>query len=244
MKELKGKTVIITGGSRGIGKACVTAFSNAGANVIFTYNASKDEAKKLAKTGKNIICVKADVKDYEQCRIVIGEALKKFKKIDILINNAGKTIDRALVMMTRDDWQDVLDTNLGGTFNMTRALITTFMKQKEGCVINMSSVSGIVGLPRQTNYSASKAGIIGFTKALAKEVASYNIRVNAVCPGYINTDMVNNMGEEIKKNILNAIPAKRMGEAAEVAGLCVYLASAKAAYITGEAIKIDGGLAI
>lgn len=244
MKELKGKTVVITGGSRGIGKACVSAFSKAGANVVFTYNSSKNEAVKLAKTCKNIICVKADVKDYEQCRAVIGRALKKFKKIDVLVNNAGKTIDRALVMMTIDEWRDVLDTNLGGTFNMTRALITTFMKQKEGCVINMSSVSGIVGLPRQTHYSASKAGIIGFTKALAKEVASYNIRVNAVCPGYIGTDMVNKLGEEIKKNILNTIPVKRMGEASEVADLCVYLASPRAGYITGEVIKIDGGLAI
>ena len=131
MKELKGKTVIITGGSRGIGKACVIAFAQAGANVVFTYNKSKEEAKKLTKQGKSIVAVKADVKDYEQCRAVMGEAIRKFKKIDILVNNAGKTIDRALVMMTHDDWRDVLDTNLGGTFNMTKALITTFMKQKK-----------------------------------------------------------------------------------------------------------------
>jgi 3-oxoacyl-[acyl-carrier protein] reductase len=244
MKELNHKTVIITGGSRGIGKACVTAFSKAGANVVFTYNSSAADARLLSKTGKNIVCVKADVKDYEQCGNVIGVALKKFKKIDILINNAGKTIDKALFMMSKEDWQDVIDTNLGGTFNMSRTLITTFMKQKEGCIINMSSVSGIVGLPGQTNYSASKAGIIGFTKALAKEVAAYNIRVNAVCPGYINTDMVNKMSEIIKKNVLSAIPAKRIGETKEVADLCVYIASPKAGYITGEIIKIDGGMAI
>ena len=244
MKKLRGKTAVITGGSRGIGRACVEAFSKAGANVLFTYNKSRDEAKLLEKSGKNIAGIKADVKDYEQCRAVIGAALKKFKKIDILVNNAGKTADRALVMMTNDDWKDVLDTNLGGTYNMTRALITTFMKQKSGCVINMSSVSGIVGLPRQTNYSASKAGIIGFTKALAKEVASYGIRVNAVCPGYIKTDMLKSLSDDIKKHVLASIPAGRMGEPAEVAELCVFLASDEAGYINGETIKIDGGLAI
>jgi len=244
MKELKGKTVIITGGSRGIGRSCVEQFYEAGANVVFTYNKSRAQALGLQKLGKNISAIKADVKDYEQCRSVAVKALKIFGRIDILVNNAGKTCDRALFMMSSEDWQDVVDTNLGGTYNMTRALITTFMKQKNGCVINMSSVSGLTGLPRQTNYSASKAGIIGFTKALAKEVASYGIRVNAVCPGYINTDMINIMGEEAKKNVLNSIPAKRMGEPKEVAQLCVYLATDKAKYINGEAIKIDGGLAI
>jgi 3-oxoacyl-[acyl-carrier protein] reductase len=244
MKGLKGKVVIITGGSRGIGRACVTVFSKAGAKVVLTYNKSKAEAEQLEKSGKNITGIKADIKDYGQCRLVVEQTLKKYKKIDILINNAGKTNDKALVMMTNDDWKDVIDTNLGGTYNMTRALITTLMKQKSGCIINMSSVSGIVGLPRQTNYSASKAGIIGFTKALAKEVAAYGIRVNAVCPGYISTDMLNSFGEEIKKNIINTIPAKRLGEPEEVAELCLYLASDSARYINGEAIKIDGGLAI
>ena len=169
---------------------------------------------------------------------------RKFKKIDILVNNAGKTLDKALVMMANEEWKEVIDTNLGGTYNMTRALITTFMKQKSGCIINMSSVSGLTGLPKQTNYSASKAGIIGFTKALAKEVAGYNIRVNAVCPGYISTDMVSALSDEIRKNIVNTIPVKRMGEPEEVAELCLFLASDSSSYITGEAIKIDGGLAI
>ncbi len=244
MKEFRGKTVIITGGSRGIGNACVKAFFSAGANVVFTYNNSKEEAGKLKKLGKSVIAVKADIKDYEQCRSVVGAALKHFKKVDIVINNAGKTNDKALVMMKNDDWKDVIDTNLGGTYNMTRAIITTFMKQKSGCIINMSSVSGIVGLPRQTNYSASKAGIIGFTKALAKEVTAYGIRVNAVCPGYISTDMISTLNAEMMKNIINTIPVRRIGEPEEVAELCVYLASDKAKYITGESIKIDGGLAI
>jgi 3-oxoacyl-[acyl-carrier protein] reductase len=244
MKDLKGKTIIITGGSRGIGSACVKKFAAAGANVVFTYYKSREEAVQLNRIGKNVHGVKANVKDYEQCRSVVGEALKRFSQVDILVNNAGKTNDKALVMMTNDDWKDVLDTNLGGTYNMTRALITTFMKQKSGCIINISSVSGMVGLPRQTNYSASKAGIIGFTKALAKEVAAYGIRVNAVCPGYIRTDMINTLNDEMKKGIINSIPVKRVGEPEEVADLCVYLASSKAGYITGETIKIDGGLAI
>ena len=220
------------------------AFSKAGANVVFTLQQEQREAGRLKKLCKNVLGVKADVKDYEQCRFVVGETIRKFKKVDILVNNAGKTSDKALVMMAKEDWQDVIDTNLGGTYNMTRALITTLMKQKSGCVLNMSSVSGITGLPRQTNYSASKAGIIGFTKALAKEVAGYGIRVNAVCPGYISTDMLKTLNEEMKKAVINSVPVKRMGEPEEVAELCLFLASDKAKYITGEAIKIDGGLAI
>jgi 3-oxoacyl-[acyl-carrier protein] reductase len=184
------------------------------------------------------------VRDYNHCRKLIEKTLEHFKQLDILINNAGITKDKALLMMTLDDWKDVIETNLGGVFNITRASITTLLKQKKGCIINVSSVSGLVGLPRQTNYSASKAGIIGFSKALAKEVAAYNIRVNVVCPGFINTDMLGSLREDFKKEIINSIPVKRFGEAEEVAHLCVFLASDKAKYITGEAIKIDGGLAI
>jgi 3-oxoacyl-[acyl-carrier protein] reductase len=184
------------------------------------------------------------VRDYNQCRAVVEQTLEKFKVLDIVLNNAGITKDKALMMMTLEDWKDVIDTNLTGTFNMTRAAITTLLKQKKGCIINMSSVSGITGLARQTNYSASKAGIIGFSKALAKEVAAYNIRVNTVCPGFINTEIVAGLHENIKTEILNTIPVKRLGEVEEVASLCVYLASDKAGYITGEVVKIDGGLAI
>ncbi|MDD5431900.1 MAG: 3-oxoacyl-[acyl-carrier-protein] reductase [Candidatus Omnitrophica bacterium] len=248
MNELKGKIAIVTGGSRGIGRACCVALAKAGASVVFTYNKNIEEAEKLKKEieGLNIECLslQTDVRDLEQCRKVIEKTMEKFQKIDILINNAGITKDKALLMMAQEDWKDVLETNLGGTFNMSRACITTMLKQKSGKIINMSSVSGITGLPRQTNYSASKAGIIGFTKALAKEVAAYNITVNAVCPGFINTDMVSGMREEMKTEILKIIPVKRLGEAEEVANLCVFLASEKANYITGEAIKIDGGLAI
>src|SRR3989338_5285870 len=248
MRGLKNKTAIITGGSRGICPACCLAFAREGANIAFTYNKSRQEAEKIKEEilslGAEPLSFQADVKDYTQCRKVIEDTLAKFGKIDILINNAGITKDRALFMMTLEEWKEVIDTNLGGTFNMTRAAITTLMKQKEGCIINMSSVSGLIGLSKQSNYSASKAGIIGFSKALAKEVAPLNIRVNAVCPGFIETDMTAALNENMKKQILELIPEKRLGRPEEVAELCVFLASGKAAYIAGEAIKIDGGLAI
>ncbi|MDP2941511.1 MAG: 3-oxoacyl-[acyl-carrier-protein] reductase [Candidatus Omnitrophota bacterium] len=248
MQELKNMTAIITGGSRGIGRACCLAFVREGANVVFTYSKSRKEAQelksKIEESGAACLAIQADARDYNQCRKVVEDTLAKFGKIDILINNAGITKDRALFMMTLEEWKEVIDTNLGGTFNMARAAITTLMKQKQGCIINMSSVSGITGLPKQTNYSASKAGIIGFSKALAKEVAGLNIRVNAVCPGFIETDMTGTLNENLKKQMLDLIPEKRLGRPEEVAELCVFLASGKAGYITGEAIKIDGGLAI
>lgn len=246
MKEFKDKTVIISGGSRGIGRACCLAFARRGANVVFTYNKSKKEAESLAKRlktlGINCLHLQADVRDYEQCRGVAEKALKKFNHIDILVNNAGIVRDKALLMMTLEDWKDVIDTNLGGTFNMTRSCITSFLKQKNGCIINISSVSGLVGIARQTNYSASKAGIIGFSRSLAKEVAACNVRVNVVCPGFIETNMVNSLKEHAKKEIIDTIPTHRLGKPEEIAQVCLFLASKKADYITGEIIKIDGGL--
>jgi len=249
MKVFKGKTIIITGGSRGIGKACCLAFARQGANVVFTYNQNThaaEEVKKEILAGKSGKCVgvQADVRDYGQCRQAVETAIAKFKKIDILINNAGIIRDKALLMMTQEDWKDVIDTNLNGVFNMTRALITTFLKQKSGCVINMSSISGLIGVARQTNYSAAKAGIIGFSKALAKEVAPYNIRVNVVCPGFISTDMVYSIPDAIQQEIVKHIPLGRLGTVEEISQMCLYLSSDKASYITGEVIKIDGGLAI
>ncbi|MFH0826965.1 MAG: 3-oxoacyl-[acyl-carrier-protein] reductase [Candidatus Omnitrophota bacterium] len=248
MKEFNGKTVIITGGSRGIGRACCLAFAREGASIVFNYHKSKAEADVLAKQIKDLgagcLYEQVDVKDYNQCRGLIEKALKRFKKIDVLINNAGITRDKALFLMLPEDWRQVLETNLGGVFNMTRASITTLMKQKSGCIINMSSVSGITGVARQTNYSASKAGIIGFTRALAKEVAAYNIRVNVVCPGFISTDMVHALKEDIKKNILDSILVKRLGEPQEVASVCLFLASSRSRYITGQTLKVDGGLSL
>jgi 3-oxoacyl-[acyl-carrier protein] reductase len=248
MKNFRNKTVIITGGARGIGKGCCLAFAKEGANIVFTYSRSGKEAaalqKEIGKTAGAAIAMRADVRDIGQCRAVVEKTLNKFGRIDVLVNNAGIKKDRPLFMMTDDEWKDVIETNLGGVYNMTRAVITTMMKQKAGCIINMSSVSGLSGLAGQTNYSASKAGIIGFTKSLAKEVAGYGIRVNAVCPGFVETDMVSAVREDIKKSFVAAVPMKRMGEVAEVAEMCVFLASPKAGYVTGETIRIDGGLAI
>jgi len=236
----------VTGGSRGIGKACVAAFAQAGCLVAFTYSKSAKEAEALAaQTGAaGCLAVKADSRDYAQCREVVETALTKFGRLDILVNNAGITRDKALMMMTQEDFTDVIATNLGGTFNMSRAVITTFLKQKNGCIINISSVSGLVGIARQTNYSASKAGIIGFTRSLAKETAAYGVRVNAVCPGYTDTDMTAALRDDVKKQILETIPMKRMAKPEEVAGLCLFLACDSGAYITGEAIRIDGGLTV
>ncbi|MEM7816743.1 MAG: 3-oxoacyl-ACP reductase family protein, partial [Candidatus Aenigmatarchaeota archaeon] len=216
MKGLEGKTAIITGGSRGIGKACCLAFAKEKVNIAFTYHKSEEEAQKLKieieNLGVNCLAYKLDIRNYNECRNFVDEVLKKFNRLDILVNNAGIIKDKALMMMLLEDWHEVVDTNLGGVFNMTRACITTFLKQKNGCIINMSSVSGIVGLSRQTNYSASKAGIIGFSKALAKEVAGYNIRVNVIAPGFISTDMLSSLKDEVKKEIIEKIPLKRLGE--------------------------------
>ncbi len=244
MQEFKNKVVIITGGTRGIGKELVIKFSQQGADVIFTYLKNKSLANKMKKEFKNVLPIQADVKKYEDCKKVVEKVLKKFKKIDILVNNAGIRRDKSLLMMDLEDWREVLDTNLNGVFNMCKASIVWFMKQKFGCIINISSVSGIMGLVGQTNYSASKAGIIGFSKALAKELASYNIRVNVVAPGFIETDMTKDLREEFKKEMVKLIPMKRFGTPSEVAELCLFLASNKASYITGEIIKVDGGLCI
>ncbi len=246
MELLKEKVAIITGGSRGIGRACCIEFAKQGARVVFTYQKGISEARSLEEElrglGGECLSLQADIKSYPDCQRVASLTLERFGKVDILVNNAGIVRDRALFLMSREDWQEVIDTNLGGVFNMTRATITTFLKQKRGCILNMSSVSGLRGIARQTNYSASKAGIIGFSKALAKEVAAYGVRVNAVCPGFIATDMLNSLREEIKKEILEIIPMKRVGLSQEVAYLCVFLASDLASYITGEAIRVDGGL--
>ena len=248
MAEFEDKVVVITGGSRGIGAECVRRFFQQGAKVVFTYNRSKSLAYKLKKELNSkkgqILCLKLDVRNFQDCRETIQKIVKKFKRIDVLVNNAGIKQDKSLVMMDYQDWQNVLETNLGGVFNMCRASVYTFIKQRQGCIINISSVSGLIGLVGQTNYSASKAGIIGFSKALAKELAPYNIRVNVVAPGFIDTDMSKDILPKFKEEMLKLIPMKRFGKAEEIAEMVLFLASSRASYITGEIIKIDGGLAI
>ncbi|MEW6100888.1 MAG: 3-oxoacyl-[acyl-carrier-protein] reductase [Candidatus Omnitrophota bacterium] len=243
---MKGKVAVITGGSRGIGKACCLELAKLGADIVFTFNKSKTEANALKKEikalGVDCLSLQVDVKDYEQCRSLAEKTLKKFKKIDILINNAGIIRDKAMLMMSREDWLDVIDTNLNGYFNVTKHFTIPFMKQKQGCIINITSLSGIIGLPRQANYAASKGGIISFTRSLAKELAGFNIRVNAIAPGFIQTDMVKDLRPEMLQRIMPMIPLERFGTPEEVSRVVAFLASEEANYITGQVIRVDGGL--
>lgn len=245
---LQNKVAIVTGGTRGIGRAIVLALAAEGCDVIFNYAKSKEQAVSLVQEVKNLkrkaLAYCADIKDYKKVKEMIDEAKEKLGGLDILVNNAGILRDKALVMMDPADWQEVIDTNLTGVFNATRAAIYGFLKEKKGDIINITSVSGLIGLPRQTNYSAAKAGIIGFTKALAKEVGSYNIRVNAVAPGFIDTDMVSAMPEKLKVEMLKLIPQGRFGKPEDVAKTVLFLLSDEAKYITGQVITLDGGLAM
>jgi 3-oxoacyl-[acyl-carrier protein] reductase len=244
--SLKEKIAIVTGGSRGIGRAIVSELARRGARIVFTYLKSEEAAAELAGEIKNIggeaSAVRSDSRDYGQAKAVVEGALKKYGCVDILVNNAGLIKDKALMLMEPAEWQEVIDTNLTGYFNMAKACIVTMMKQKSGNIINISSVAGVVGTPRQVNYAAAKAGIIGLTKSLAKEVASYNIRVNAVAPGYIETDMTK--GLKGRDSLIRLIPSGRFGSAEEVARAVAFLADETSAYITGQVIKVDGGLAM
>ena len=243
---LKDKVAIVTGGSRGIGKAIVLELIHTGAKVVFTYLKSDEAARKtldeIEKTGGVAEAIKSDSRDYNQARAVIETTLGKFGRLDILVNNAGIIKDKALMLMEPAEWKEVIDTNLNGYFNMAKASIITMMKAKTGNIINISSVAGVVGTARQANYSAAKAGIIGFTKALAKEVASYNIRVNAVAPGYIETDMTKDLKH--KEALVKLIPFGKFGRPEDVAKVVAFLAGDRSGYITGQVIKVDGGLAI
>jgi len=240
------KTAIVSGGARGIGRAIALELARQGINISFNFlNRSEDALaleKEIAKSGVQVKAFQIDIKDYAAVKSWVDESRELFGGLDIVINNAGVIKDKALALMSQDEWHDVIHTNLDGTFNLCRAAIIGLIKQKSGIIINITSVSGIVGIPRQTNYSASKAGIIGFTKSLAKEVAPYNIRVNAVAPGFIETDMVRGLKEEYMDQIIKQIPLNRLGRSEEVAKLVRFMASEDAGYITGQTFVIDGGL--
>lgn len=245
---LKDKIALVTGGSRGIGRQIAITLASYGATVIVNYNGSKDAADAVAaqikEQGGNAKAVQCSVADADLCKEMIDSLLAEYGRIDILVNNAGITKDNLLLKMSEEDFNSVIGTNLNGTFHTCKYLYRTFMKQRSGRIINLSSVSGIHGNPGQTNYSASKAGVIGFTKALAKELASRNITVNAVAPGYIDTDMTQAMSEDAKEAITQQIPLKRVGTPEDIAEAVAFLASDKASYITGQVLSVDGGMTI
>jgi|SRR3990172_8058307 len=249
MKEnalLDDTVAIVTGGTRGIGRSIVLAACREGADCAFTYAKESGMADSLAREardlGRRAVPFQLDARDFEGTKLFIEEVKKEFGKLDFLVNNAGITRDKSLMMMSKEDWAEVIDTDLTGVFNTTRACIITFLKQKSGNIVNISSVSGIHPMPGQVNYAAAKAGVIGFTKSLAKEVAPYNIRVNAVAPGFIDTDMTAGLGEKYREKVTEMVPLERFGAPDEVAQAVVFLLSDKSRYITGEVLQIDGGL--
>ena len=246
MKNLENKTAIITGGSKGIGKGIVEKFAQEGCNIAFTYLSSESSAIEVEKNAKSygvkVIKYKSDASNFDQSSELIENVIKDFGSYDILINNAGITRDNLLLRMDEDSWKKVIDINLNSCFNLTKCAIREFMKKKDGVIINISSIVGVKGNAGQSNYSASKAGINGFTKSVALELGSRNIRCNAIAPGFIETDMTSQGDGKLLENWIESIPLKRAGNVSDVANLCSYLASDKASYITGQIIKVDDGL--
>ncbi len=239
---LAGKVALVTGGSRGIGRAIAQKLHDAGAKVAIV---ARDEARAkgvAAELGAGVIAVAADVADPAQVTAAVEQVEKGLGPVDILVNNAGVTRDGLLVRMSDQDWDTVLDANLKGAFNMMKAVTRGMMKRRDGRIINISSVVGITGNPGQANYSASKAGLIGLTQSVARELASRNIRVNAVAPGFIDTDMTRELNDEQRKKLLEQIPLARLGSGDDVANAVVFLASDQASYITGQVLVVDGGM--
>ena len=245
---MSNKTAIVTGGTRGIGKAIVLELAKNGCNVAFNYSKSDDLANELVKEiealGVKAIAKKADVADFESAKEMIKEVKDEFGQIDYLVNNAGITRDKLLALMKEDDWDDVININLKSVYNFSKAVIMTMIKQKSGNILNITSVSGIAGVAGQANYSASKAGMIGFTKALAKEVGKAKINVNAIACGFIETDMTSELPEEYKQKMIDMTAVKRFGTTDDVAKTAKFLLSDDAKYITGQVLSIDGGLAL
>ena len=246
MNLLEGKTAIITGGSRGIGKAIVEVFVKQGANVAFTYSSSSEAAKiiesELSTSNVKVKSYKSDASNFEEAQELAASVLEEFGSIDILINNAGITKDNLLMRMSEEDFDRVIQVNLKSVFNMTKAVKRTMLKQRKGSIINMSSVIGVKGNAGQSNYAASKAGILGFTKSMAIELGSRNIRSNAIAPGFIVTEMTDQLGEDTIKQYFEAIPLKRGGTPEEIANTCVFLGSDMSSYITGQVLNVDGGM--
>lgn len=246
MKLLEGKNVIITGASRGIGKGIAQVFADQGANVAFTYSSSEGPAlqleKELLSKGIKAKSYKSNAASFEDSDKLVAQVLEDFGGIDVLINNAGITRDKLLMRMSEEDFDQVIETNLKSVFNMTKAVQRTLLKQRYGSIINMSSVVGVQGNAGQANYAASKAGMIGFTKSIALELGSRNIRCNAIAPGFIETEMTEKLDEKVVQSWRDAIPLKRGGSPEDIANACLYLASDLSSYVTGHVLNVNGGM--
>ena len=246
--DLSDKTVLVTGGTRGIGRAIVQAVARAGARVAFTYRSSTDEADALRATladaGAEVLVFQGDAADAGAARDAVDGVLKAWGRLDVLVNNAGITRDNLMLRMREEDWDAVIETNLKSVFNFAKAVYRPMMKQRAGKIITISSVVGVIGNPGQTNYAASKAGIIGFSKSLAKELGSRGVTVNVVAPGYVETDMTAALPEKAREAMLGAVPLGRPATPEDIAGAVLFLASPAADYITGHVLHVDGGLAM
>lgn len=244
--KLKGKVAFVTGGSRGIGREIALELARQGAHVAINYAGNKEKAEAVAdeirEIGQEAIVLQGDVSDQESVQAMIKAALSHFNKIDILVNNAGITKDNLLMRMKEEDWDAVMNTNLKGVFLCTKAVVRQMMKQRSGSIINISSIVGVSGNPGQANYVAAKAGVIGFTKTAAKELASRGITVNAIAPGFIATDMTDVLTEDLKADMLKQIPLGYLGKPNDIAKVVVFLASDDASYMTGQTLHVDGGM--
>ena len=244
--QLQNKVALVTGGTRGIGKAIVFALAEAGADVAFTYRSSQESADVIVTDvramGRRAAGYQSDAADFTQANDIVQKVIQEFGRVNILVNNAGITKDGLLMRMSESDWDAVIDTNLKGVFSFTKAVCRQMVSQQAGKIINISSVVGIIGNAGQANYVASKAGVIGFTKSVAKELASRNIQANVVAPGFVETDMTEKLNEKQKEAILAMIPLKRIAKPEEVAGVVRFLASSDADYITGQVFCVDGGM--
>jgi 3-oxoacyl-[acyl-carrier protein] reductase len=240
------RVALVSGGSRGIGRATALRLAQDGFNIAFCYRSDEQAAKQLdmeiSQLGVRALAVKADVSDREAIRAMVAEAEENLGPIDVAVTSAGITRDNPLLLMQDEDWDQVVDTNLSGVYNICRSVIFEMMKRKSGSIVNISSVAGVYGNATQTNYAASKAGIIGFSRSLAKEVGRYGIRANVVAPGFIETDMTAELNEKVRKQALASIPLRRLGRAEEVADLVSFLVSERSSYITGAVFQIDGGI--
>lgn len=246
--SLAGKVALVTGGSRGIGRATVIELAKSGADVAINYAGSEEAAKQLALEvegmGRKAITIQTNVASSAEVGEMVKKVIEEFGQIDILVNNAGITKDNLIMRMKEEDWDAVIDVNLKGVFNCIKAVTRQMMKQRSGRIINMSSVVGVMGNAGQANYVAAKAGVIGLTKTTARELASRGITVNAIAPGFIETDMTSSLGEEVNESILSQIPLGRMGSPEDIAKMVRFIASDEAAYVTGQIIHVDGGMAM